>query len=279
MKKKTVVLPLILLSSFIAISCSSNNSDISSSEQSKLITPDIIEAANNFEYSFDPKTVYIEKQDSYDYSNEELANLQVGETRENHYLIYVFEGQEDEAFLPEPPLITGYFYLWDDGLYAALINDVTIKGYWYNSLENENNCLKLISNQEHFEEIIANFYEDAHYLYQMYAYEPSFKWGTRYLLMKGYYYYPNVAISFLDYFNDEYCFKVGDSFIAKNLYTVVRILKDLNFIPLLYNEKDAVVWDVPEGMLDSSSNIISSGEYTITAHYKNLSNSIIVKVK
>jgi len=279
MKKRFILFPIILLSSLIGINCQKNNSSFSANEQSRLITPDIIEIANNYDYNFDPKAVYIERQDSYDYSNEELTQLQVGEIRENHNLVYVFEGWYDEGYASVPPFrFTGRIYLWDDGLYAGLINDIIVKGYWYNSCENGDDSLVLISNQENYEQNIATIYNGDCFKYQMSYYVP-FSWGHRNMLMNGYYYYPDVAISFSCYLYEEHIFKVGDYFNVYGEFDVLRILKNLNYLSLLYDERDIVVWEVPDGMLDADDRIISSGEYIITAHYKNFSNSLIVKVK
>ena len=285
MKKKLIALSFAIFSSLLAIGCQNNNhnstpnssSNNQQSESSPIITKEVIETADNYEYDFDPKAVSIKKKDFYDYSSEELTQLKVGETRDNHYLVYVFEGEYDEGYQSNQ-IYTGRIYLWDDGVFAALIYETTVKGYWYNALsENGDNCLVLISNQEHFEQSLATVYSGDHYLYQMYYYVP-FNWGQRNMLMRGYYYYPDVAISFLDYLYEEHIFKVGQSFYPNKNFIVVRILKDLNYIQLLFDEKDSVIWNIPEGMLDSSSQLISAGEFTITAHYKTLSASLIVKV-
>lgn len=286
MKKRCAILPIVILTSLLTMGCHNNDYNLSSnpassnnqqSESSPIITNDIVEIANNYKYDFNPKAVSIEKKDSYDYSSEELKQLQVGETRNNHYLVYVFEGEYNEGYQSNL-IYSGRIYLWDDGLFAALIYETTVKGYWYNALsENGDNCLVLISNQEHFEQSIATVYTGDYYLYQMYYYVP-FNWGQRNLLMRGYYYYPDVAISFLDYLYEEHIFKVGQSFYPKNIFTVIRILKDLNCIQLLFDEKDSVIWNIPDAMLNSSSQLISTGEFTITAQYKALSASLIVKV-
>lgn len=287
MIKKYGILPVIFLISLLIVGCSRNNSFnsasnyVSSDNQSKkmspILTQDIIETANNYKYDFDPKAVSIKKQDSYDYSNEELSQLQVGEIREDHHLVYVFEGAYIDGYYDVNT--TGHMYLWDDGLFAALINETTVKGYWYNTLtEAGENCLVLLSNQTHYEQIIANICDNECYLYEAEVFV-TLSWGFRNMLIKGYYFYPEVAISFLDYSHHNFAYKVRDIFNPDNEFTVVRILKDLHYIPTLETEKGFITWDIPDGMLDSSYRLINAGYFTVTAHYKSFSNNLVIEVK
>ena len=107
----------------------------------------------------------------------------------------------------------------------------------------------------------------------------DYAWGIRNITMKGYYYYPEVAISLLNYLNENYkkdfSYKVGDCFSISK-YKVVRILKNLNYIPV-FNPSD-IAWNIPSEMLDSNNNFIKSGNFEITANYKVLSLSFTLKV-
>ena len=76
-------------------------------------------------------------------------------------------------------------------------------------------------------------------------------------------------------YKKDFSYKVGDCFSISN-YKVVRILKNLNYIPV-FNPSD-IAWNIPSEMLDSNNNFIKSGNFEITANYKVLSLSFTLKV-
>ena len=288
MKNKGLILTIIALTSLLAMACQkATDSSTNRSSYSPLIDDEIIKKAGECDYDFDPTTTIIKEQETYDYSNADLVNLPAEEVRNNHHIIYAFDGWNDSGY-QDGFECYGNMWLWDDGLFYALIGEKTVKGYWYNSsIENGFDketdldiayCLVLVSNQENYELNIAEPYTGHCYSYSL-PMRSDYAWGIRNITMKGYYYYPEVAISLLNYLNENYkkdfSYKVGDCFSISN-YKVVRILKNLNYIPV-FNPSD-IAWNIPSEMLDSNNNFIKSGNFEITANYKVLSLSFTLKV-
>lgn len=280
---KTIITISIASCALVLSSC--GKEEVSSEESSILppyLTPEIVETANNYEYSFNPESVVIKQKETYDYTNSELINLEVTEKRNNHHLVFMFEGRFNEGYAVDPPiLIDGNMFLWDDGLYCAKLGDNEVRGYWYNSSlmnkEDTFDCLVLISSQEKYEENIVSLYSDDSY-YQFYV--PMFSsvsWGNRTILMQGYYYYPDVALGLLKYQEpgNKQNYKIGDYFTTGE-YDVLRIMKNLKGIPIIHSEE--IVWKIPEDMLDEHSNFYRVGSYIVTAQYKDLEASLTIFV-
>lgn len=283
MKKKGLVLALASSASLFTVGCQNsvskdNKSFIKSSPSednslSTIITQEILDAAQRYQYDFNPTKVVIKEKETYDYSNKDLNDLESGEKRDNHYLVFRFEGKYDEGYPTDNAVKTfGNMFLWDDGLFFAQLGDNEVKGYWYNSsLSSQNNikdCLVLISNQENYEKNIASQSSEYSYQYFLEMYLP-FSWGHRTIRMSGYYFYPDIAISFFDYLEHgkNVNYKIGDYFSTSN-HIVIHIIKSLGFFPVL-DEKD-ISWTIPEDMLNQKREFYKTGDYSVKAEYKNL---------
>ena len=299
MKNKGLFLTIVSLTSLLNVGCHKSDNDSLSSttssnnqqELSPIITEDIVEAANKYEYGFVPESILIKEQESYDYSNNEIKALEIGEYRENHHLVYAFEGSYDLGLNPGMYVYYSYAYLWDDGLYCAILDETIIKGYWYNSSKNapiddittkdineSKDCLILVSNQENYEIVTAELLDEESYSYLI-KMQLVFSWGIRETIMCGYYYYPDVAISLLDYLNDEFSYRVGDYFDPSSQYTVVHIMKNLCYIPIFVSKRKDITWDVTNDMVDENSNLIRSGKFSVIVHYKDFSHTLSITVK
>lgn len=282
MIKKTFLCITTLLCCVSIAGCNSSSSQNNqSSSMPSFITRDIIEIANKYDYSFDPTKTIVKEKEAYDYNNDELLSLKHEEERDNHFIVYKFEGIYNEGY--ESSNYFGDIYLWDDGLYSAQINQINVKGFWFNcSLsknasndeEEESDCLVLVSNQENYERIAAeSIIDDDCYDYSL-SMNMGFDWAVRNMTLKGYSYYPDVAIV-LDSISNTLKYKKGDLFI-ENDCPIVRIIKNLNYMHILDYSK--LNWDIPNGMIDSSNRFIKEGEYQLTVHYKELSLDISIQV-
>ena len=258
---------------------------------SPIITQEIVEAAQNCPYDFDPTKVVVQEKEAYDYSSGDLINLENNETRNNHHLVFKFEGKYNEGYGISDDTF-GNMFLWDDGLYYAKLGEKEVKGYWFNvsmkqARENKDvpDCLVLISNEENYERYDAEKIPESslsessergfEYRVEMYL---SFSWGQRKILMSGYYYYPDIAISFRNYLKEEWMpkYKVGDYFLSSN-YSVVHIMKNLNYIPVL--DENDVTWTIPDDMLNQDSKFYKTGVYSVKVEYKTLVSCLTVDVK
>ena len=255
------------------------------------ITDEMRQAAEDCTYDFDPASIIIYEEEKYEfkepaedaedpgYYNEDLAGLKYSNTREDHNLVYVFEGEYSEGYQGQYNTYLTGMYLWDDGLFTGKSNSTEFKGYWYNSSLNAPSddpetedvnesidCLNLISNTSHFESIItevplggaADFYERQAYVYM----HPG--WGDgRSVVVSGYKYYPNVA-AFIDT-NGYDKMMVGEKFIVNSTWFFDRVIQNLSYTPIIPNNE--IKWTLPDGMIDGKKKLQAPGEYEITASW------------
>ena len=239
------------------------------------ITDAVKAKANAMDYTFDPTSIVIPKEDNYDYQNGELASLVDSETRDGHNLVYKFEGDYTEGYQGSYNLYFAHIYLWDDGLMIGKSNNQTFKGYWYNDFNGDGtaDCLNMVSNSEKYSSISCNstngFYSQEAYIYIY----PG--WGDgRSMIVGGYFYYPEVDIAIkLPNDVDGRTYRVGDRFSANSI-TVYKILKNLKYGAV----SSDVTINVPNDMLDSNNCLKAAGTYTITATYKNFTSSRTITV-
>ena len=246
------------------------------------INDDVKAKADAVEYTFDPKSVLIKQQETWDYSNSALTALTDTDKRTGHNLVYYFEGSYREGYQGDYSATYAHMYLWEDGLMIGKAGDTTFKGYWYNSSlqygKDENgqdieDCLCMVTNNEKYQFINCDpstgFYSKKTYLYL------GFSWGTRSMTAFGFMYYPEVDIAIHFGEDNDHVFRVGDSF-DKNKVTVYRILKDLNFGAIFTNKTFTVT--LPTGMLDENGCLAAEGDYEIKATYNGFSTTRILKV-
>ena len=247
------------------------------------ITDEIRNAAETFDYDFDPQEVVYNEEDSYDFSNPDLSSVPTNASRSGHNLVYVFEGAYAEGYQGDYSETYGYIYLWEDGLFGGKINDTNIKGYWYNSSKNapaddpeteideSRDCLNLVSNVNRYEfinfERASGFYDWRAHIYL------GFSWGTRSMEIAGYMYYPEVALA-IDPSSTGTEFKVGEVF-DRSGWVADRILKNLNYSAVF--KASEVSWTDGTGIKDGQA-FSAAGEYEVTAKWNGLEASITVKV-
>ena len=272
-----------------------SSSEIVSSEEEQVekydpITDEMKQAAIDCVYEFDPDSIIIPQKEKYEYTkpsesaedpgyyNADLASLKYTNTRADHNLVYVFEGEYSEGYQGQYNTYLTGMYLWDDGIFAGKSNSTEFKGYWYNSsltapsddpetedVDESIDCLVMVSNTSHFESIIteeplggADFYERQAYVYM----HPG--WGDgRSVVVSGYKYYPNVA-AFIDT-NGYDKMNVGEKFVTNSTWFFNRVIKNLSYTPIIPNNE--IQWTLPEGMIDSKKKLTDPGEYEIKASW------------
>lgn len=243
------------------------------------INDEIRAAAEAKEYDFDPTTVIIKEEESYDYNASDLKNLKYSKTRSGHNLVYYFEGSYAEGYQGDYSETYADIYLWDDGLYAGKAKDTEFKGYWYNSsirdgADEEGNdiadCLNMVGNVSKYESIItepaSGFYERQAYIYL------NMGWGTRSIIVSGYKYYPEVALA-INPGSDKLETKVGES-IDVNSWVAVRVLKNLTYSAVF--KKSEVTWTIPAEL--KKTTLETAGEYEVKAKWGNFQAAVTVKV-
>ena len=245
------------------------------------ITQQIEQICDSFDYDFDPEAVIIKEEDSWNFNDYALASMPANATsRDGYNLVYCFEGAYSEGYQGDYSETYGYLYLWDDGLFSGTINTTSIKGFWYNSSLAEGSdesgrpikdCLNLVSNIDHYEFIItaptSGFYDRTAYVYL------GFSWGTRSMILNGYYYYPEVAIA-IDPSSTGLVFKVGDTF-DRSGWAIDRIFKNKTYSAIL--TPNDVQWFEQSGMLENGR-FTRTGTYEVSAYWNGFSASVIVRV-
>lgn len=301
-KIKNIIFSLVIIFSFCSCSHQDSNNFISSnsvesssdSEESNvnrypLITDEIKEKALAYQNDFEPNNIVIKEQNSYDFNSQELSKMTFTSTREEHYIVYVFEKQFFIGYNGIYDRLFSKIYLWDDGLYCGQINKKIIKGYWYNSSKNalneQKDCLNMVSNINRYENIVAIKEINGLYDYKANIDVPFDSSEYKYyenVEFQGYLYYPEVAI--LIDTNGKDKSRVGYKFYAvettdmiiETTWTVMRVAKNLSYTPIIPNTE--VTWETPEGMVDESNNLLKKGYFTITAHWRDLSASAVLMV-
>ena len=248
------------------------------------ITDQIRELAQSKAPENDPKDVVIAKQETYDYtSNADFTALTAGAaTREDHYLVYFFEGAYSEGYQGQYNEYYANLYLWDDGLFTGKSNSQTFKGYWYNDSDDDGvaDSLKMVSNSEKYAAIECMSME-GFYNYQAYIFmHPG--WGDgRSMVVAGYLYYDAIALA-IDTKGLSLEYKVGDEFTTSD-WTVNRILQNLTYgsvfdMPDGSDAKMKVAWTLPEGMMEDGK-LAAKGEYEIKVTWGGLETSVTITVK
>ena len=261
------------------------------------ITEEMKQAAADCTYDFDPASIIIKQEEKYEftkpsesaedpgYYNEDLAGLSYTDTRADHNLVYVFEGEYSEGYQGQYNTYLTGMYLWDDGIFAGKSNSTNFKGYWYNSsltapeddpatedVDESIDCLVMVSNTAHFESIIteeplggADFYERQAYVYM----HPG--WGDgRSVVVSGYKYYPNVA-AFIDT-NGYDKMNVGEKFVINSTWFFDRVIQNLSYTPIIPNNE--ITWTLPDGMIDAKKKLTAPGQYDITASWKDKKDNV-----
>ena len=267
----------------------------------KVITDEIEEAAKNYDYDFDPLSVFVKQKETYlfaepssdyvgdGYFDPNLNSVPNDNSRTGVNLVYCFEGRFSEGYQGTYYTISGYLYLWDDGLFGGIIDDTDIVGYWYNSSivdgVDENgkdimDCLKMVSCIPHYESIGTSPTETGPYSYLAYVYYNTSWGGERSMTLSGYPYYPDVAIS-LDPGDYIYIESVNyDAPFNATIWTPVRVLKNLSCLPIL-NPME-VEWAVGSGKATKEnvtrdgcvvSTVYSNHEGAVTVQYRNYRSS------
>ena len=263
-----------------------------------LLTPEIRAAAKKTPYKFNPKKVLIKERDAADYDWDEVKNLPTnGQRDDGANIVYRFEGAYAEGYQGDYSQSYAYLYLWDDGTFAGTARDTAIRGYWYNSsFENGTtksgkdikDCLNMVSNVSHYESIICEP-SNGFYQYQAYMYL-NMGWGTRSIIVNGYYYYPEVAM-LIDTNGADTTAIVNEEF-DMSMWTPKRVLKNLNytavFIPTEVNWKiedeagtiavSYVDNDKGRGIASIIAKFNSTGTQVITATWGEFQASISVEV-
>lgn len=255
-----------------------------------------------FDYDFDPTSVIVKQKEAeeYDYNDADLKALTKSRTREDHHIVYAFEGVYSEGYQGQYNEYYLYMWLWDDGIYfgTSTSNNSynTWKGFWYNSsLDNGQDeggndiadCLVMISSSEDYQSIICEP-SNGFYIYQAYVYfNPGF--ARRSIIANGYYYYPTVDLA-IEYSGDEaeiLSYKVGQSFSLTGM-TLNRILKNQKF-GACFNMRDLdtskdnscadyiISYTADAGVL-SSGNFTAAGTYDITISWGGYSVVVTVTV-
>ena len=245
------------------------------------ITEEIKKAAEEYEYDFDPSSVIVKEQATWDYNNAEMKALNTDGKREgNHHIVYYFEGSYAEGYQGDYSEKYAHLWLWDDGLFAGKAHQIEIRGYWYNSsLEKGEDgkvkdCLNMVSDVEHYESIITDetsgFYERTAYIY-------LFTGGERSIIINGYQYYPEVAI-FIDAGTDGATpvYEVGSKF-DKSAWTVNRVLKNLQYSPIL--KQWEVAWNTNKLKLDDKGKFTEAGEFTVAAGWIPMKLQTTIKIQ
>ena len=241
------------------------------------ITEQIKKAAEEYDYSFNPKEVTIKEEATYDFTG---INNKVGDgtKRDGHNMVYYFEGAYAEGYQGDYSETYAYLCLWEDGLFGGKINSTSVRGYWFNSSLAEGqdgqvkDCLKMVSNVDHYDSIIAQE-ATGFYQYNAYAYL-GFSWGTRSMILNGYEYYPEVALA-IDPTGAGSEFAVGDTF-DRDALVALRILKNLSYSSVF--KASEVKWTFPSGMMDKNNVLLAAGDYEIKASWNGFEASLNVKV-
>jgi len=262
------------------------------------ITDALRQAAEECEYDFKPEEVLIKEQETYDFNAAEVKALSYNSdiskaarkdaNGDDIHFVYVFEGRYAEGYQGDYSETLAYFYLYEDGLFVGNVGgqNVTVKGYWYNSSLDDGyavneetgektdakDCLIMRSNSNNYESIITNEASDFYcHFTQIYL---GFSWGTRSMVINGYYYYPEIG-ALIDTGSESLEYHVGDTF-STDSWKASRVLKNLKYQKIMASSD--VKWTIPEGMVDSNGDLVKEGTYEISIKYKDWTASKTITV-
>ena len=270
------VLAAVLSSTIITLDMKAKMNKANVNDSFNPITEEIKKAAEEYSYAFDPTSVVVKEQETYTFSQlpSDIPTPDHGkyEGWTGHNIVYYFEGAYAEGYQGDYSETYAYLVLYEEGVFGGRINDTQVKGYWFNSSiaegknaegEDIKDCLKMVSDAEHYDSIIAQK-ATGFYQYNAYAYL-GFSWGTRSMILNGYEYYPEVALA-IDYSATGLDFKVGETF-DRDSWVALRILKNLSYSSVFKSSE--VKWTLPDGMVDENNTFLAAGEYEIKASWKN----------
>ena len=268
-----VALAAVLTSSLIAADMQRRLNNTVVGEGFNPITPEIEKIADEYDYTFKPEKVVMREQDSYEFTGE-VKTVTTSEKRDNHNMVYYFEGSYSEGWQGDYSATYGYICLWDDGLYGGKIGSLNIRGYWFNSSKSaaqevdekgnlvvdeagnpvyKKDCLKMVSNKSindkvnnkettKYDSLIAEP-ATGFYSFQVYAYL-RMSWGDdRSMILNGYQYYPDIAIA-LNTNNEPLEAMVGEEFDMSS-WVPTRVLKNKTF-SAIFKPVD-VKWEATNG--------------------------------
>lgn len=279
MKIKTLLGLSLLSLALPLVSCGLENKSVSepgisfdNEHGESPITKEIEDAAKAYDYSFDPTKVSIEKQETYNFESAELKAVEEGaESREGKHLVYFFEGSFGEGYADTVKYAN--FYLYEDGIFTAKVNETSIKGYWYNKA-NGKDCLEIVSNYDNYDHVEFELTGGTSFYTHAGIVNVDLGYGERTMVVSGYMYYPDVAI-FISVEGQELPSRVGDTYERYDWVTL-RVLKNLKFSAII--KKEEIEWIEPEG-LHNGSIISNQGDYVVTAKWHSLETSVKFSVK
>ena len=287
-----VVIAAVLTSSLIAADMIRKSNIAVPTEGFNPITPEVKKAAEEYDYSFNPSEITIKEKAAADYDFSSMSSKVTDKaTREGHNMVYYFEGSYSEGWQGDYSATYGYLCLWEDGLYGGVLDGTSVRGYWFNSSIAEGkdgtvkDCLKMVSNQDHYQSIITEP-ATGFYSYQSYVYIG--KNGGRSMILNGYEYYPEVAIS-LNTNNAELETTVDEDFDMSS-WVPIRVLKNLSY-SAIFKPVD-VTWSVTNGKLTTkyvddkkergissiTANFEQAGEQTVTIKWSGFETSVKINV-
>ena len=234
-----------------------------------VITDEIRNIANAYDYDFDPTAIHYKKEDLTDSSGQfdfgsNISSLPTNGQREGVHLVYKFEGAYTEGWQGDYSSTYSYLYLWEDGYFTGKAGNKDMRGYWYDSDENgEGNILVLVTSNNS-DGTIVGYKQDTFYSWAI-GLQIQLSWGTRSSILEGYMYYPDVALHLNTGDTDFSNIRVGST-IDISSWTVERILKNLNHGAIFEDDTHKITWQVNGSVInDRIININSTGEYRITA--------------
>lgn len=249
------------------------------------ITDQIKALANAKEYNFDPTQVHFKKSDlagvdgNFDFNSSEVTSLPTNGNRDGVNIVYKFEGSYTEGYQGQYNKYHAKLWLWEDGLFAGTSYRNTVRGYWYDSDENnEGNKLVLVTSNDADGQIITTdsngFYSKQAVMYL----HPG--WGDgRSVLINGYMYYPDVAL-FIDTGDTNINNLTAGSTLDINAWSAQRVIKNLKYSACYEDDTNVVTWKVNGNAInDGIINLSSAGTYVVTATWGGLTGSVSLIVK
>ncbi len=258
------------------------------------ITNEIKSLAASKTPRLDPKTVIISKQNTYDYQNQDykaidLQSIDVA-NREDHTLIYLFQGEYSEGYQGEYFDYFANIYLWDDGFLTGISNGDLFKGYWYNDENGDgvisnSESLGMVCDPNEFERYSSIEVYRADYFYDWALYldmNIGRNVGSEFhrdIIVSGFMYYEPIAIA-IDTYKTGTEFNVGDSFDVLN-WGVVEIYQNLKY-GYVFERSDKenmqLKWTIPEGLIVEDT-LAKKGTFEIKASFNHFEASATIVVK